>query len=122
MTTDNVIEAFGGLMSEVDKASWTSLEQREREVKDLHHAFSVSADGFQDDDQAFIKAWGFSVSDIKVPTSIWFGGSDLFVPRTHGDWLTKNIEGATGRYFDDDGHMSIWFNNLEDIAKDISSK
>ena len=109
-------------MSDVDKASWTSLEQREREVKDLHHAFSVSADGFQDDDQAFIKAWGFSVSDIKVPTSIWYGGSDLFVPRTHGDWLTKNIEGAAGRYFAEDGHMSIWFNYLEDFAKDISSK
>jgi len=122
VTADNVTEAFGGLMSEADKASWIPLERRERQVKDLNHAFKVSADGFQDDDQAFIKAWGFSVSDIKVPTSIWFGGNDLFVPKTHGDWLTNNIDGATARYFEGDGHMSIWFNNLEDIAKDISSK
>ena len=122
VTADNVTEAFGGLMSEADKASWIPLERRERQVKDLNHAFKVSADGFQDDDQAFIKAWGFSVSDIKVPTSIWFGGNDLFVPKTHGDWLTNNIDGSTARYFEGDGHMSIWFNNLEDIAKDISSK
>jgi pimeloyl-ACP methyl ester carboxylesterase len=122
VTADNVTEAFGGLMSEADKASWIPLERRERQVKDLNHAFKVSADGFQDDDQAFIKAWGFSVSDIKVPTSIWFGGNDLFVPKTHGDWLTNNIDDATVRYFEGDGHMSIWFNNLEDIAKDISSK
>ena len=109
-------------MSDADKAVWIPLTQRERAVVDLHHAFKVSPDGFQDDDQAFIKDWGFSVSDIKVPTSIWFGGNDLFVPKSHGEWLNANIAGASAHYFEGEGHMSIWFNNLEAIAKDISSK
>ena len=122
VTVENVTEAFGGLMSDADKAVWIPLTQRERAVVDLHHAFKVSPDGFQDDDQAFIKDWGFSVSDIKVPTSIWFGGNDLFVPKSHGEWLNANIAGASAHYFEGEGHMSIWFNNLEAIAKDISSK
>jgi len=122
VTVENVTEAFGGLMSDADKAVWVPLSQRERAVFDLHHAFAVSPDGFQDDDQAFIKDWGFSVSDIKVPTSIWFGGNDLFVPKSHGEWLSTNIAGASAHYFEGEGHMSIWINHMNEISQDISSK
>ncbi len=121
-TVDNVVELFGDVMSEVDKQAWAPLYLRERAAMEYAHAFSISSDGFFDDDRAFLKPWGFSVSDITVPISLWYGSNDLMVPSSHGDWLTRTIPGATGHYFAADGHMSIWLNHLEEIAKDILSK
>jgi pimeloyl-ACP methyl ester carboxylesterase len=121
-TVENVIELFGDVMSDVDKAAWAPLYLRERAASEYAHAFSKSSDGFFDDDRAFLKPWGFSVSDIKVPTSLWYGSNDLMVPSSHGNWLTKSIPGSSGHYFAEEGHMSIWLNHLEEIAKDISSK
>lgn len=121
-TAENVIELFGDVMSEVDKQAWASLDLRERAANDYVHGFSKSSDGFFDDDRAFLKPWGFSVEDIKVPTSFWYGSNDLMVPSSHGDWLSKNTPGAVGHYFAEDGHMSIWFNHLEEIARDIATK
>jgi len=45
-----------------------------------------------------------------------------FLALLGGDVLTKSIPGSSGHYFAEEGHMSIWLNHLEEIAKDISSK
>ncbi len=121
-TPSNVIDLFGDVMSEVDKQAWSPLHLRERAANDYVHGFSKGSDGFFDDDRAFLKPWGFSVQDIKVPTSFWYGSNDLMVPASHGDWLTKTVPRSTAQHFSQDGHMSIWFNHLEEIARDISSK
>jgi pimeloyl-ACP methyl ester carboxylesterase len=122
VTVENVISLFGDLMSEEDKSAWEPLYLRERASQDFRHAFSKSSDGFIDDDRAFLKPWGFAVTDITVPTSIWYGSNDLMVPSSHGDWLTKSIPAAVGHYFAQDGHMSIWLKHLEEIAADIAAK
>lgn len=121
-TAETIIDVFGDLISKADRAAWEPLYIRERAAADFPYAFTVSSDGFIDDDQAFIKSWGFSVGDIKVPVSVWFGADDLMVPSTHGEWLTQNIPGATRHYFAEDGHMSVWLNHLPEIAADIASK
>ncbi|OGO58288.1 MAG: hypothetical protein A2Z32_04825 [Chloroflexi bacterium RBG_16_69_14] len=48
-------------------------------------------DGWVDDDLAFVTPWGFEVSSIAVPTSLWYGRADTLVPGAHGDWLAAHI-------------------------------
>lgn len=119
VTVDTLIDTFGGLLSEGDKVAWSPLSVREDEVRDLHHCFTGGPHGFIDDDQAFMNPWGFDVSTISVPTFIWFGDEDLMVPPTHGEWLVTNIPGATRRRVAPEGHISIWFNQMDGIINDI---
>jgi pimeloyl-ACP methyl ester carboxylesterase len=53
--------------------------------------------GWADDDLAFTKPWGFDPSTITVPTTVWWGASDVLVPSVHGEWLAGNVPNAVTR-------------------------
>lgn len=51
-------------------------------------------DGWIDDCIAFTRPWGFELSDIAVPVSVWYGPDDVLCPRPHAEWLLSHIPGA----------------------------
>jgi pimeloyl-ACP methyl ester carboxylesterase len=61
--------------------------------------------GWVDDDLAFIRPWGFDVSEIRVPTEVWYGETDVLVPAAHGRWLARTIPGAEVTVQQDEGHL-----------------
>jgi pimeloyl-ACP methyl ester carboxylesterase len=61
--------------------------------------------GWVDDDLAFLKPWGFDVAQVSVPTLIWYGETDVLVPRAHGEWLAANVPGASVKVDDESGHL-----------------
>jgi pimeloyl-ACP methyl ester carboxylesterase len=120
-TTDNVVELFGGLLSEPDKAAFEPRERREAFVESLHQGFEFGWRGFFDDDQAMVKEWGFDPTTITVPVAVWFGDQDLMVPRTHGEWLTKNVPTATEYFFPGDGHVTLVLNHQVELASQLKA-
>lgn len=64
-------------------------------------------DGWVDDDIAFVAPWGFRVEDVRVPTLVWHGHEDRFVPIAHGEWLTQRIPGVEARISAEDGHLTL---------------
>jgi pimeloyl-ACP methyl ester carboxylesterase len=60
--------------------------------------------GWADDDIAFTKPWGFDPSTISVPTTVWWGASDVLVPAQHGEWLAAHVPNAVTRV-DHAGHQ-----------------
>ncbi len=70
----------------------------------LSNALAPGADGWIDDNLAFVKPWGFDVGTIRVPVLLAYGRGDTLVPAAHGDWLAANVPGATTRVTDN-GHM-----------------
>jgi pimeloyl-ACP methyl ester carboxylesterase len=64
----------------------------------LRATFVDSHDGWVDDNVAFALPWGFEMSDITVPVSIWFGTHDP-AARRHADWLLARIPAATGHEY-----------------------
>jgi pimeloyl-ACP methyl ester carboxylesterase len=119
-TAENVIELFGGLLSEVDKTALADDEARATLAVACRQAFAKGWRGFYDDDRAFFTGWGFDPSDITVPVSIWYGDQDLMVPPTHGEWLALHVANATVHHAARDGHISVISNHLDELANEIS--
>ena len=118
-TKENIIELFGGLLSEPDKAVMEPESAREDFVASMHQGFEMGWRGFFDDDEAMMKEWGFDPSSITVPVAVWFGQHDLMVPPTHGEWLVKNLPTTTKSFFPDDGHVSLVVNHLDELSSAI---
>jgi len=73
----------------------------------MTHALADSADGWIDDNLAFVKPWGFELSTIARPVLVVQGGDDLMVPRQHGEWLAANVPGCEARIEEAHGHLTL---------------
>jgi pimeloyl-ACP methyl ester carboxylesterase len=73
----------------------------------MHHGIGETADGWIDDNLAFVKPWGFELAAIARPVLVVQGGDDLMVPRQHGEWLAANVPGSESRIDDAHGHLTL---------------
>lgn len=60
----------------------------------MRATYSRGVDGWIDDCIAMTRPWGFDLSAINVPTSVWYGVNDVLGPSTHADYLISAIPGA----------------------------
>jgi pimeloyl-ACP methyl ester carboxylesterase len=81
-------------MPEADRRIVDDQAVRAQLEQNFYEAIRESAEGWIDDVLAFVRPWGFSVSDIGVPLYLWHGGQDVFSPAAHTRWLSKRISGA----------------------------
>jgi pimeloyl-ACP methyl ester carboxylesterase len=109
---------LGDLASEVDKAALTD-EFADALAKSLRQAVSTGIAGWRDDYLSFLHAWGFALSEITVPTTVWQGGQDRLVPYAHGKWLADRIPGARAGLHDDEGHLSLVINRFGALLDDL---
>jgi pimeloyl-ACP methyl ester carboxylesterase len=70
---------------------------------------AAGAEGWVEDDLAFVAAWGVALDKVRVPVAMWHGEQDLGVPVAHGRWLAGAIPGAELRLLPDEGHVSLIF-------------
>lgn len=77
------------------------------------------ADGWVDDDLAFTRPWGFALSEIRSPVSLWQGSEDLMVPFSHGQWLAGHIPGVQAHLETGQGHLSINVGSIDRILDEL---
>ena len=68
---------------------------------------ALGDDGWIDDNLAFVKPWGFELSEIARPVLVVQGGDDLMVPRQHGEWLAAHVPDCDSRIDDTHGHFTL---------------
>ena len=114
VTGSDIIEAFGGLIGDADKAV---LEGGEADAMaaSMRSALAVSFDGWIDDDLVFVKKWGFEPEAITKPVFLWQGDDDFMVPHAHSYWLEKHIPTATLSFKPGEGHISLTVRYRADI-------
>ena len=113
VSDEQVIAALGDLVSDVDRRALTG-ELAEFIVRETNHALSNGVWGWFDDDRAFLGDWGFDLTDVRAPLSVWHGGQDRFVPPAHGEWLAAYL-GADAHLRPDDGHLSLALTSYGEI-------
>jgi pimeloyl-ACP methyl ester carboxylesterase len=115
---DEIVQELRSLMSAVDAAEVTG-EFGDALAASYRAAFRHGPWGWFDDDLAFVGDWGFDVTTIGVPVSIWHGRQDLFVPISHGEWLAAHIHGARVHLRPEDGHVSLAVGEIGEILDDL---
>jgi pimeloyl-ACP methyl ester carboxylesterase len=77
---------------------------------------AAGAEGWVEDDLAFVAPWGVALDMVRVPVAVWHGEQDLGVPAAHGRWLAGAIPGAELRLLADDGHVSLIFAREREVV------
>jgi pimeloyl-ACP methyl ester carboxylesterase len=72
-------------------------------------------EGWLDDDLAFVRPWGFELTEIECPVLLLHGGDDRFVPVSHGRWLAARIPGVEARITSDDGHLTLLVRRMREV-------
>ena len=106
VTGADIIEAFGGLLGDADKAA-LAAGGAEKMAASTRSGLAVSFDGWIDDDLVFVKPWGFDLAAITKPVFLWQGDDDFMVPHAHSYWLEKHIPTAKLTFKAGEGHISL---------------
>jgi pimeloyl-ACP methyl ester carboxylesterase len=118
VTGAGLVEAFGGLIARVDQDVLVG-GFADRLAATMRRALAGGFDGWVDDDLAFTRPWGFDLSALTVPVTVWQGDADLMVPSAHGRWLAQHIPHATAKPAPGHGHLSLLETYRDAIVDDL---
>jgi pimeloyl-ACP methyl ester carboxylesterase len=111
ITTDQLVAAFGTLLSPTDAAVLTG-DFADWIVRCFHDGLAPGDQGWWDDGVAWLSDWGFDLSSIRVPVKLCHGRHDRFAPFQHGQWLATQIPGVEPVLSEDDGHLTFLFDKI----------
>jgi pimeloyl-ACP methyl ester carboxylesterase len=108
-------------LSDADRAVLAQPVVREKFRVGLREALAHGSHGWVDDDLAFVRPWGFDVSEIRVPVHVRYGASDVLVPAAHGAWLAAHIPGARVTVDTASGHLTTPDEQLERLRAFVAA-
>jgi pimeloyl-ACP methyl ester carboxylesterase len=113
-TPEQMKDVMASVLPPVDAAVLTG-DRADHWKRSSDRALAQGVAGWRDDDLAFVKPWGFELSEVRVPALLWQGARDLMVPVAHGRWLAERIPGVEAHISEEDGHLSIAVGRLGEI-------
>ena len=113
-TPEQLVELWSTLLGPADREVATG-EFAAALLEHIRVGLEPGADGWVDDDVAFVSPWGFDLSDIRVPVLLWQGEQDKFVPFGHGVWLSERIPGVDARLTPEDGHLTLAVRRVPEV-------
>jgi pimeloyl-ACP methyl ester carboxylesterase len=119
VTGEQVVDALGDLVSEVDRAATTGA-LAEFVAAGFRAGLRHRVDGWLDDDLAFVRDWGLPLEALTVPVTVWQGEQDRMTPFAHGVWLAEHVPGAEARLLPEHGHLSLPGDLLPTILSELA--
>lgn len=110
----DIHHSLEGLLSDVDRRA-LSGDFADYLALSVSRGLAPGIWGWFDDDIALMRDWGFDLSTVARPVTIWQGREDLFVPFAHGEWLAAHVAGARAELLDGHGHLSLSLARYGDV-------
>lgn len=119
------------LFSRLVTASVPAVDQRRlRDGPFLRHFRAMQLEAFRQGSrggayESYLeyRPWEFDIADVTVPTHIWLGDCDSFVPRAMGHYFERTIPGVDFHWAAGKGHFGIedWNRILAACRQDIDT-
>jgi pimeloyl-ACP methyl ester carboxylesterase len=110
--------AFGGTFCPADVDALTQASAASL-MASVRRAVMPGVDGWYDDWVALERDWGFDLSAVRVPVSVWHGADDTIVPASHGAWLADHMPMSRPHGLGGEGHVSSLLGHLDAILGDL---
>ena len=120
ITGGELAAALGGLVDAPDRAVLTGAFA-DSMAGAFRESVRVSADGWLDDDLAFIRPWGFELADVLTPVSLWQGRDDRMVPFAHGSFMAERLPDVRPHLLEGEGHLSIALGRFAEVLAEARS-
>ncbi len=121
----NPDDFFAQLLSDLPKPDQDVLaraEIREYLLNAALEAFRRGSRGAALENALYARAWGFKLQDITIEVHLWHGGLDSNVPPAMGHYLASAIPICCSRFYEEEGHISLFVNHMEEILCTLSSE
>lgn len=115
-TTEGMRDFMQTLLTPVDAAVMTG-ELAAHLTQSGKDGLAPGIEGWWDDSWALLQPWGFDVTAIRVPVTLWHGRQDKFVPFQHGEWLARQIPGVDAHLTDEDGHLTLIQRRIPEVHR-----
>jgi pimeloyl-ACP methyl ester carboxylesterase len=116
---------FAAMRRAVSPADRAALRTDQRLAETLRRseleAFRQGVRGAAHEAALAYRDWGFDIADVGVPTHVWLGDQDSFVPPAMGRHLERRIPGVDFHWIDGGGHFEVarWDDILAACAADL---
>jgi pimeloyl-ACP methyl ester carboxylesterase len=92
-------------------------------IEETKEAFRPGLDGVILEEKIYARPWGFDLKDIPsdLQVYIWHGEMDVFVPISMGRKMCELIPNCQGKFFPNEGHLSVAYNHLDEILETLKS-
>jgi pimeloyl-ACP methyl ester carboxylesterase len=89
----------------VDQAILARAEVRDMFLASFAESLRPGIDAFAWEVQLAARPWGFRLSELRVPVTVWHGGLDNSIPPVMGERLAAAIPGAEFRFLPEESHL-----------------
>lgn len=92
-------------------------------IEEAKEAFRPGVEGAVHEGKIYARSWGFDLKDISpdLQVYIWHGELDVNVSISMGRKMCELIPKCEGKFFPNEGHLSVAFNNLDEIFETLKS-
>lgn len=85
----------------------------------IQEALRKGPRGAQHDTRLMVTDWDFNPQEIQIPVYWWHGEEDKNAPIAMGRYMAKTIPNAKAKFYINEGHLSLFKKNAEDILRSL---